>query len=622
MLDGMAFRALSIAGNNTAVLRLSNSSIIVSPRAFAYITLQGLHVTVDFTNLVSLRLSENTFFGMTMESGHSQFLFSHTDLSYPLPKSVWAGMIIVGPGAVNLSHTGMRTLPTHSFSSSVLDGQGKDIFLDLSHNRITRVEENAFAGFGCQQATILLNNNEISSINQGDLTGLRCTSSLRFDHNPVRMLAQNWDEGLAFPLSIAFSARPDFTSCTSRAKLDLAQPGALLKCECGSTGGEQLRGDGSFCSNASCNSVDLGGVTNGRLACAGSVKNGGNCEVVCDIGYHATEGRPVCFGGVWRATSECGTCSSGYQRDEGGDCVSVSSNNTVKQVAVGVPVALLVGLVCAVLGYRYVQRERTKKIFHIFISYRVDTDKHVAQALYHALTATRVDGEPCVVFWDRACLETGGHWREQFLNGLRRSCVFLPLVSEAAVAPVQGKQEKEDNLVLEFETAVHLNARRCLQIFPILMGAVDGHGQYEEYDFKRYGGHTFPDCPSLTQRKGTVQQTMTKLFSIQGEHLSNHRVEYDVSGEVTIPPSLLQAITTFLDRKAWGASDPDGLGLQRYWAREKSKSGGGGGGNPCWQGRRVCDERACVLELLLVPCVCPSSVCCWRHQGHRCDFLL
>jgi hypothetical protein len=145
-------------------------------------------------------------------------------------------------------------------------------------------------------------------------------------------------------------------------------------------------------------------------------------------------------------------------------------------------------LLLAVLVLRsYVQRERRRKHFHFFISYRVsrkswaikkketnfhhsfypptfhspcmfptlaflffvlfffslakfvcvkvDADLHLAKELFDQLSALTIEGQPVSVFLDRERLEVGGQWRQQFLAGLRRSCVFVVLASHGALRP-------------------------------------------------------------------------------------------------------------------------------------------------------------------------------------------
>ncbi len=59
-------------------------------------------------------------------------------------------------------------------------------------------------------------------------------------------------------------------------------------------------------------------------------------------------------------------------------------------------------------------------------------------------------------FLDKQNIKSGTNWQEAFLDGLEHTCLFVPLVSEAAIATikeVKASDEKNDNVLLEFEHA-------------------------------------------------------------------------------------------------------------------------------------------------------------------------
>jgi hypothetical protein len=116
------------------------------------------------------------------------------------------------------------------------------------------------------------------------------------------------------------------------------------------------------------------------------------------------------------------------------------------------------------------------------------------------------------------------------LAGVFQKCagayVFVPIVSEAALAPIKKvsiKDEKEDNVLLEYELAVRLQKEKRLAIFPMLVGRRDSPGSKvcPAFDFREFGGHNFPDGPSLTNPKGSVQSTICGILANQGMFFSH-----------------------------------------------------------------------------------------------------
>lgn len=318
---------------------------------------------------------------------------------------------------------------------------------------------------------------------------------------------------------------------------------------------------------------------------------------------------PPNISGVWgqlpnvgQSFPSCSICAAGYTLTaDGRACEKIASAETDKWVAVGVSVGLVVAAALGVLIVRLVQRERRRKSFHIFISYRVSTDAGLAERLYAALQAEHFaddDGRPMRVrvFWDKASLETGHGWREQFLRALRESCVFVPLLSEHGLAPCRSSGGSGgpvvDNFLLELETALGLQKRRQLHIYPILIG----QSYAEPFDFASCGGHAFP---------GNTALTMTRLFAIQGDNLCKHGVA--PASTADLPQSLIRPLIGFLQSRAWTAQDKknkagagsssSSLRLARFWrprssltaagSPEAGRAGGDGGGAGASGRRRV-----------------------------------
>ncbi len=108
--------------------------------------------------------------------------------------------------------------------------------------------------------------------------------------------------------------------------------------------------------------------------------------------------------------------------------------------------------------------------YDVFISYRQASERHLADCLYDVLTRARKR-----VFLDIKCLDNGFDWQQAFLEGLQTAMLYVPLISEAALARMRKPDadswdHSSDNLLLEFETALEImsttaNARFICPIF-------------------------------------------------------------------------------------------------------------------------------------------------------------
>ena len=75
------------------------------------------------------------------------------------------------------------------------------------------------------------------------------------------------------------------------------------------------------------------------------------------------------------------------------------------------------------------------------------------------------------------CLEDGQQWSNGFMDGLARSWVFLPIISDAAIRPMVGIDERTspDNVLLEWLGALEFFARGQVKgILPVISPASDG----------------------------------------------------------------------------------------------------------------------------------------------------
>ena len=275
-------------------------------------------------------------------------------------------------------------------------------------------------------------------------------------------------------------------------------------------------------------------------ACTVGYCNGGSCSVDMDT-----------------VTAMC-TCPDDFT---GVRCDEQVPSAALPAAAWAVPVAFSLTAILAVGIYLYIHRKRMQKTHHIFISYRVNADAALARTVCMALQREFVEGEFRVnCFFDKQDIQEGSNWEHAFVTGLHQSCVFLPLVSAAAIQPIERVSmfdDKADNLLLEYEIALRLAARKRIAILPLLVGTGRSEEDYAPFAGTEFNVDRFPNGPSKTHHHGPIRETMRGLFRIQGVFVH--------PWALTQPE--VDVIVQFLRQKAWGSSDPECLRLKRFWNR-------------------------------------------------------
>ncbi|ORY40252.1 hypothetical protein BCR33DRAFT_373468 [Rhizoclosmatium globosum] len=172
--------------------------------------------------------------------------------------------------------------------------------------------------------------------------------------------------------------------------------------------------------------------------------------------------------------------------------------------------------------------EENKKQFHIFISYRVNTDADLAEKLCDKLQALTILNEQREVrikcFLDKQNLKEGVDYTSQFMTALTGSCLVLPIVSEACLKSMLNLQAGwTDNVLKEWQTALHFQSMDKLTIIPILVGANEVVGGSKVY--RKFEGFTMVgQLPDLVLPDAindhTVKQVIGNLFKLQGIFLN------------------------------------------------------------------------------------------------------
>ena len=72
----------------------------------------------------------------------------------------------------------------------------------------------------------------------------------------------------------------------------------------------------------------------------------------------------------------------------------------------------------------------------VFLSYRVFSDSKLVGLVYEELvkrSVARPGGGKMRVYLDRVCIKPGMPWRDQFIEGLTHSLLFVPFVSRRSL---------------------------------------------------------------------------------------------------------------------------------------------------------------------------------------------
>jgi len=153
-----------------------------------------------------------------------------------------------------------------------------------------------------------------------------------------------------------------------------------------------------------------------------------------------------------------------------------------------------------------------------FINYRVATDKDLAEKLALALdNKIKKDRSRVHTFLDKRCLVDGEDWEAGFLHGLGNSAVIVLLISEAAIENIVNADKRQDNVLLEYEGAMQRSESNEAKLIPFLVGKIVGNTLEK---FSNFSAARFPNEKHFSPKSNAnVQETMYKLFKLQGQHL-------------------------------------------------------------------------------------------------------
>eukprot|EP00055_Hartaetosiga_balthica_P015798 m.96113 g.96113 ORF g.96113 m.96113 type:complete len:1081 (+) comp8961_c0_seq4:44-3286(+) len=284
--------------------------------------------------------------------------------------------------------------------------------------------------------------------------------------------------------------------------------------------------------------------------------------VECGDGSCANNGTCIMDNNAYDGVFSC-DCPGGY----GGTLCNVaqspsaSASSLSTSVVAGISIAgVLAGILLGYIIYKIVIFFRKRKHYHFFISYRQWCDKEIAEELYKMLRRRFLKtGHRVSLFWDKKSLKTGLDWKDGFQDGLRHSCVYIPLLSSNSLADIKKitlNTEKEDNFLLEMEMALKFHKQKRIQILPLAINGKSESGQV--IPFNEFDPNVFPNHPSRTSRH-SIRHTMTRLLRHQALVITPNCI---TDGDI-------DAIVNFLQVFAWDIHSEESLRFVGFYKEAK-----------------------------------------------------
>lgn len=226
--------------------------------------------------------------------------------------------------------------------------------------------------------------------------------------------------------------------------------------------------------------------------------------------------------------------------------------------------------------------------YDIFISYRVRTEKEFASALHKELSRKTLGlhGERARVYLDSAELRDGKRWDDGFVDGLTRSAVFVPLVSEGSAMPLSqldgiGEAPGVDNVLLEWGLALQLEELGIVQsILPVLVGKASDTGDgtrpqdYFSQELEWGGRDSYADVPHTATAakeqhymKWWEEQVVTQVATQNDGVLYQQEI-------LELSTKLGGSLTAVQIRSAFGEGTAiDGAAFLQWWRSDGNQGG-------------------------------------------------
>ena len=179
--------------------------------------------------------------------------------------------------------------------------------------------------------------------------------------------------------------------------------------------------------------------------------------------------------------------------------------------------------------------------FDCFLSYRVDKNREIVKEIFWQLKAKGVHP-----FLDSECLLLGEDWKEGFLLGLRRSRIFIPIISRAALERPRrfDVDHRNDSVLIEYETALRMKGiiGKSNFIVPLLVGEyVHDQGKSALYKFDDFSPSLYSPSslpvPGASSTATTVSANSNAISTSPGHPSAvDHSLQLDKAWTLLTDP--------------------------------------------------------------------------------------
>jgi len=163
-----------------------------------------------------------------------------------------------------------------------------------------------------------------------------------------------------------------------------------------------------------------------------------------------------------------------------------------------------------------------------FISYRQAsegiTSNGLAMHMWRLLDGAPLATRTSTAFWDRKCINLGQQFQHEFVRFLRSTKVVVLLISATTVGGMMYADQREDNVLLEWELSLELWRRGVVEL--VLVRVKDTEDQGESPGHMGGDFFTLPNrlpeqlhesalSARLLPDRQTVRQTVKELFKLK-----------------------------------------------------------------------------------------------------------
>ncbi|KAJ3123771.1 hypothetical protein HK098_001658 [Nowakowskiella sp. JEL0407] len=160
--------------------------------------------------------------------------------------------------------------------------------------------------------------------------------------------------------------------------------------------------------------------------------------------------------------------------------------------------------------------------FQFFMSYRQEADMDAVASIYNGLDGCQFGSHNIHLYWDEQCLSEADKLVQGFLSGLKNSTVIVLFFSDKCIEKFKNADTSEDNVLLEWENALQLEAEGRAHIFPILVGNVKNFTGFK-MNFPT-AKHNHQKSPHILSIRRIVEQ----IFGIKFTEFEKSTIEFEI----------------------------------------------------------------------------------------------